>query len=63
MTDHTFSRCTALRVIMKAGGSGALARNSAIGQFTGANNLVCRQISYNRSKVTGLNELVKLLII
>ena len=43
--SFTFSKCTALRVIRNAGGSGALAKKSAIGQLIGANSFVCRHNS------------------
>lgn len=41
----TFNSVTAFLVTIKGGGSGALAKKSAIGAFGGANNLACRQSS------------------
>lgn len=44
-TILTFNSVTAFRVTIKGGGSGALAKKSAIGAFGGANNLACKQSS------------------
>ena len=54
--SFTLSRCTAFLVSRKAGGSGALAKKSAMELFPGASNFVCRHSSYKTMQHVNLRQ-------